>query len=649
MHYPLGAAFVAAFVLSIAAGAALAQTETPVTQPARPQTAAQNPEDAIFWSTHALDNVFKDTRMPAGDVGTVTVSAARGQTVGAQIVIRAGTVPARVSRFRCDGLREEDGKGTIGPGAFRAAFIEYYRVNKNSTATPPEELTRVAPADFPDAFSEAASVVVPPNTNQPIWVQFRVPASARPGTYHGMITALVDEDELQVPVTLTVYDFAMPSSTRLLVTIWTNTDSLAKHQNVAFGSEAWWALLGRVADMMRDHHQNVILTPWSLIAAERGPDGKPLLDFGKFDRWVQTFLSRGFKRIEIGHVGGREHGQWEDKTFVAYDMPCENKQTGKTDKLTIEEWLPLLQAHLKEKGWLDRAMIHVADEPIEVNLDSWKDLSKRVRKAAPGLPRIDAVHVPDLGGALEVWVPQLNYLEQWMPRFKQAQKGGAELWYYTAWVPQGRYPNRLMDYALIKTRMLHWLNYTSGTTGYLHWGWNFWDVPFDQFAPGDNFIVWPGTSAPRSSLRYEAMREGIEDYEYLCILEDAARSASRRIGAEGFDAREFVEAYARALAPSFQDYSRNPAVLYAARDAVARSIETLKGKLPVAALARKVGGDVEVHGLVPPGAIVSAGDAQTATGRDGKFSLAVSAPKGPIELTVELEGAEVTLTVPVVG
>jgi hypothetical protein len=605
-------------------------------------------DDATFWCTHALQNVFKDVAAPVGDTGSLVLSGARGQTVGAQIVIRGGSTPSRVSNVRCSGLRTDDARNVIGASAFHSAFVEYYPVAKNSTHTPATELVRQAPADFPDAFSEASEVIVPARTNQPIWVQFRIPAGARPGTYLGMVDADVDGDPLQVPVTLTVYDFALPSDTRLFVTVWTNTASLAKHQNVKEGTDQWWALIERVAALMRAHHQNVILTPWTLIKARRNVEGKLELDFADFDRWVRIFRANGFRRIEVSHVGGREHGQWEDKTFVSYDMPCAVAKDGQADKAAIEEWLPLLQAHLQERGWLEQTMIHVADEPIEVNLESWKALSERVKKAAPRLRRIDAVHVPDLRGSLEVWVPQLNYLEQWMQRFVEAQKAGVELWYYTAWVPQGRYPNRLMDYPLIKTRMLHWLNYTSGTTGYLHWGWNFWDVPFDQFAPGDNFIVYPGKQTPRSSLRYEAMREGIEDYEYLCLLEEAVASAARRIRASGFDARTFVRKYAETLAPTFQDYSRDPRRLYAVRDAVARSIEALSGAVPMAALAVQTGADAEVIGFAPPGCTVSVGEVSSAPGPDGRFSLVATGAKGDVEITVRLGERTVKVKTPLI-
>ncbi len=610
------------------------------------QTGAQ--DDGTFWCTHALHNVFRDTPMPSGEVSKLTLSGARGQTVGGQIVIRAGSAPSRVGGLRCSGLRTNDGRNAIPRSAFWSAFVEYCPVAKNSTHTPATELARQAPSDFPDAFSEATEVTIPKGVNQPIWVQFRIPVGAKPGTYSGMIEAEADGDPLEVPVVLTVYDFAMPADTRLLVTVWTNTGSLAKHQNVTEGSELWWGLVERVAGMMRAHHQNVILTPWSLIKATRSSDGKLQLDFTQFDRWVQVFRANGFKRIEVSHVGGREHGQWEDKNFVSYDMACAGVQEGQSDKAPIEEWLPLLQAHLKQRGWLDQTMIHVADEPIEVNLQSWKALSKRVRKAAPELRRIDAVHVPDLRGHLETWVPQLNFLEQWMPRFVEAQKDGVELWYYTAWVPQGRYPNRLMDYPLIKTRMLHWLNYTTGTTGYLHWGWNFWDVPFDQFAPGDNFIVWPGKRTPRSSLRYEAMREGIEDYEYLRLLEEALVAAARRAGAAKPDARAFVMKYAAALAPTLQDYSRDPARLYAVRNAVARSIETLRGPVPVAIRAVRVGGDAEIVGFAPPGCTISVGGARSAPGPDGVFDLVATGVKGEVQVTLEVGNDEITVKAPLI-
>ena len=117
-------------------------------------------------------------------------------------------------------------------------------------------------------------------------------------------------------------------------------------------------------------------------------------------------------------------------------------------------------------------------------------------------------------------MPQLNYFDQWHEQFLAAQAKGAEVWFYIAWVPQGKYPNRLIDYPAIKTRIIPWMVQALHATGYLHWGLNFWtkDLADMGFAPGDNWIVYPGSDGPRSCLRWEAFRDGLEDFELFRML-----------------------------------------------------------------------------------------------------------------------------------
>lgn len=578
-----------------------------------------------WWCTHALHNVFRDTPPPAGVRREVVVSAARNQRVGAQIVVRASTAE-RVEGVECSSLRRQGGRGTIPATAFRYAFVEYHRVGKNSTATPQEELARKAPADFPDGLLEETSIALQPEQNQPIYVQWQIPENAPAGEYHGTVTVRLQSGRIEVPVRLTVYNFTFPERTRLKVTVWMNDGEMAKQHGVEYLSEGFWQLLARTARLMRRYHHHTWV-PWGTNKAIRGADGKLRFDFSVLDRWVQTYLDAGFEFIELQHVGGREHGQWEDKTFIAYPLRCENEATGQTEWIPPEEWLPALQEHLRQKGWLERCMIHVADEPIEVNVDSWKQLSERVKRLAPDLRRIDAIHVPNLEGYLEVWVPQLNFLEQWFQQFQNAQQRGAELWFYVAWVPQGKYPNRLIDYPLIKTRVLHWLNHWTGTTGFLHWGYNFWGQPFDeQLAPGDNWIVYPGKEAPRSSLRYEAMREGIEDYEYLCLLEDEAAQVAKRLQLTDFDPKAWAKGYTRLVTPGFGDYTRDPERLYRVRDAVARAIEALQNKtLPLIAwCSSRRDKQVVIQGVTLPGAQVSVGDIRSKADRTGRFEVTVN-------------------------
>lgn len=590
-----------------------------------------------WWCTHALHNVFRDTPPPSQGAQPIVISAARRQRVGAQIILRA-TEEVRVESLECSPLTRRGG-GAIPTNAFQYAFVEYHRVNKSSGHTPEEELARKAPAEFPDGLLEEQSILLQPNQNQPVYVQWHVPNNVPAGEYQGRVVVHLWQGRLEVPVRLRVYAFSLPERLRLKVTVWMNDGELARQHGVEYLSEQFWQLLARTARLMRLYHHHTWV-PWGVSKAVRSVDGQLRFDFSVLGRWIQTYLDAGFEFIELQHVGGREHGQWEDRNFVAYPLRCENEATGKTEWLPVDEWLPALQEHLRQRGWLQRCLIHVADEPIPVNVDSWKRLSERVKRLAPALRRIDAIHVPDLEGYLEVWVPQLNFLEQWQQRFHRAQQRGAELWFYVAWLPQGKYPNRLIDYPLLKTRILHWFNYWTNTTGFLHWGYNFWGQPLDeQLAPGDNWIVYPGKNAPRSSLRYEAMREGIEDYEFLCLLQEAAERLAKRFAIRSFDAREWTRSYVQLIIQQFQEYSRVPEHLYRAREAVAQAIEALQHPhLPLIAWSERRGErGLTIHGKVDPQAQVKVAGRTVPIDKDGRFTIAMSQAE-PVVLVEARQG-----------
>ena len=96
--------------------------------------------------------------------------------------------------------------------------------------------------------------------------------------------------------------------------------------------------------------------------------------------------------------------------------------------------------------------------------------------------------------------------------------------------------NRLWDMPLLRTRYLHWGNYKYDMEGFLHWGLNHYDDdhdPFEQknltFPAGDTHITYPGEHGPWGSMRLEAMRAGIEDYELLKLLANKDKALADEI------------------------------------------------------------------------------------------------------------------------
>ena len=164
-----------------------------------------------------------------------------------------------------------------------------------------------------------------------------------------------------------------------------------------------------------------------------------------------------------------------------------------------------------------------------------------LRKYAPELRLIEAVQCTNFVGSIDVAVPILNHLHAEYEAYKRQPGNGRELWFYTCCEPHGEYANRFIELPLMKVRLLHWINFRYGITGYLHWGWNWYynidpfkqttaPPPTEDYLPaGDAWLVYPGPKGPLGSIRLEAMRDGIVDHELLSMLAERDRSAAERI------------------------------------------------------------------------------------------------------------------------
>jgi hypothetical protein len=78
----------------------------------------------------------------------------------------------------------------------------------------------------------------------------------------------------------------------------------------------------------------------------------------------------------------------------------------------------------------------------------------------------------------------------------------------------------------------------------------------------NRFTGQPNVDGPVSSLRFELLREGIEDYEYINLLKDLGD-------------RNFADSVVHDMVIDVSTFSRNRDDLYAARKAMAQRLEKL--------------------------------------------------------------------------
>ncbi len=608
------------------------------------------------WAAKPLKRVFRDELPRDESIGRpLELSCARNEAEGCVFGIRADM---SIHVLRLDATDLTSGKNVISKANIQLGFIGFVPVPKNTSDTPVEELERLAPFEAPDPILDRKYLDIMANETQPCHFKIYVPKDTAPGDYHGQIKISSHEGEIVLNVLLHIYPIELPDHRSLYVTNWFSVDKIASVHNVELWSEEFWRVLEAWIALMSEYRQNVFWVPLDTITVSY-KDEHYRFDFSVFDRYIELLMRYKVDKIEITHVA--HFKQWGGKEIALKDFRVIGPEGVKTENgaKILPYLLPILEKHLAEIGWLENALIHVADEPTEDGLKAWTNLSKFVREYAPRLKRIDAIETIGFEGQLEVWVPTLHHFNDWMDHYLEAMKDGFKVWFYTCCNPKGSYPNRFLDYPLLDTRVLHWINYAYGLKGYLHWGFNWWrddafGEPDPSLPPGDTHIAYPGQNCPLSSLRLEAMRDGLEDYEYLKLLEDEI--ASVRIKLVGHALSEPFERRAleicRRVVPSITGHARDTSVLLEAREAIVKEITEIR-KRPFALVLTepsewkpvvKNSTTIIVKGVCEDGSRVDVNGKQTEP-QNGYFST-YTYPRNGGEVTVRIikDGFEKVIT-----
>jgi len=366
-------------------------------------------------------------------------------------------------------------------------------------------------------------------------------------------------------IRLKVYGVTCPQPVdhRFHLDLWQHPSNLARMHTVDLWSEDHWRIISRYAHELASGGQKAITAivseaPWagqgcasivdypsnlyehSMIRVKRSINGTLECDFSIFDRYVQTFMEAGIRdEIEcIGLLGvwhpdfGSPITDSNDNIRIRYYDERDGSYRFITHQADLAGYVRQFAQHLREKSWLDIARI-ASDEPGDVN--AFRQQLQFLSEIEPEFRfKIACNHtefMEEFQDEVTDWVPVLPAVFEDMQRLMclhdVSRRKGGRVSFYVCCGPE--VPNQFIISPLVEARLIGWLTYWLGLDGFLRWDFCVWPArPWERtsykapnWKAGDMFFVYPGKhGGPVSSLRWEILKMGIQEYELLRIAAD---------------------------------------------------------------------------------------------------------------------------------
>jgi hypothetical protein len=484
-----------------------------------------------------------------------------------QVVVAALDRPLRNVQARVSDLVGPDGARIRQPH-IALNLVDFVRTRKPAY-----------PVDYvgwyPDPLIDLKPFDVKADAFQPIWVTVDCPATLPGGDYTGQIIVKPDNaGESRLPLTAHVWSFELPRETHLKTAF-----------ALSEGAIAAWYGYDRLPDDVRLRYYDFLLqhriNPTNIYSSTPVPAAQDMA----------FCIRRGLNAFNIKCFG--------------YAATPEKRRADVEQVRSYVEFL-------KQQGWFGGAYIYGFDEIRPADYPKLREVYDMIGEAVPSLPRAcTVVPNPDLKGYVDIWVPLTAAYDH--AAAQQYRRAGDEVWWYVCCGPRHPYANWFIDYPATDPRLLFWMNWKYGVNGFLYYCVNRWhsnrwiarppndvipdddpavraaiaagkrwpEVPWNTFTysnfNGDGQLIYPGPDGkPLSSVRLECIRDGIEDYEYFCLLAEltAALEGPDRYYHMVQRAKDLLAVDPRVVR-SLTDYTTDPDLVHEARVTLGSHIDSM--------------------------------------------------------------------------
>ena len=522
------------------------------------------------WPVNPVVKVFHED-LPPSQVEPLHISAAKNETEPLQIALRS---PQDIYNMKVEVTSPVNSEGhkldqvsvsIVGfvpvdyPSNYYEKKVPYWYLKY-----PSEPIGSDGWSGFwPDPLLPLETFDLKANTTQPVWIEVTIPEGAAKGDYAGQIK-LFRNDSLvnEIPWTVHVWNFTLPARNSF--------GALYDYRSVHRMPETGPALVNK--DLSRSDLQNMHLSMMAkhrISSGEINPvpkivynNGKVSIDFTEYDKAASYYFDElnnpfAYFPVNIFYLFGWAFPPSEKFNEKPYpgEYPYKNADRSKLRpefKKAYQLVLKTFWDHLKEKGWSDRYILYLSDEPHEADEGNGKrdDIKIQMKALCDMIHEVDPeipVYVstwwyrPEWEGCIDVWGLGFNGEGDYghyvtTDDMQQIIRSGGRIWYTT----DGNFCTETPYMAL--ERLLPWFGYKYGAEAYEFWGVNWltynpykygWhSYIFESQAPGeeswkrypngDGYIIYPGKPIGYDglvgSIRLKQVREGAEDYEYFTLL-----------------------------------------------------------------------------------------------------------------------------------
>ncbi|MCR8668730.1 DUF4091 domain-containing protein [Aestuariibaculum sp. M13] len=405
------------------------------------------------------------------------------------------------------------------------------------------------PEDF-DA-SLAADVLEPINSfaikaheTRPVWITINVPQDAKPGLYKSVVSLNIERQKSKTfNLNLKIVDKTLPYATnwKFHLDLWQNPYAVARYHEVKPWSEAHWKLLKPIMERLANAGQKVITVslnkrPWggqtfdafdSMVEWHKKIDGTWTYNFSIFDKWVQMMMDLGIRQ----QINCYSMVPWGNEYFYFDEASNQEiKITADPDSKAYRDlWVPFLKQfklHLEEKGWEHITQIAMDERaPKEM-----KAMLKILNEHAPNL----GVSFADNHKSYKLYPDDLKDMSVAFghPVDDEDLKQRKAMDYFSTHYVccSDAFPNTFTFSSPDEAVFIGWYTMAANFDGFLRWAYNSWvetpliDSRFRAWPAGDTYIVYPNNW---SSIRFETLREGIQDAEKIRILKETLLKSNR--------------------------------------------------------------------------------------------------------------------------